>query len=61
MGDKGALVYGLGSTATFIYLTFFDGYAYTWWNWPIALGVNSVVSAIWPLYWLIIRWIPQLF
>lgn len=61
MSDKGVVVYGFGSTATFIYLTLLDGYAYTWWNWPIALAVNAFLSSIWPLYWLVIRWIPELF
>lgn len=32
--------YFAGQFATFIYLMFFDGYAYTWWNWFFAIGAN---------------------
>lgn len=49
------IAYWIGNFATFIKLTFFDGYAYNWWNWLIALPVNELLSAIWPLYWLILR------
>jgi hypothetical protein len=41
--------------ATFLYLTFFDGYVYTWWNWLIAVPINMFLSTIWPIYWLILR------
>ena len=27
------IAYEAGSLATFVYLLFFDGYVYTWWNW----------------------------
>lgn len=51
----GWIVYWAGNLATFIKLTFFDGYNYNWWNWLVALPVNEFLSAIWPLYWLILR------
>jgi predicted anti-sigma-YlaC factor YlaD len=51
-------VYWIGDAATFVYLTFFDGYVYNAWNWIIAVPVNMFLAAIWPLYWAIIRWIP---
>ena len=40
---------------TFAYLTFFDGYVYTWWNWLVAVPINLFLSTIWPIYWLILR------
>lgn len=40
---------------TFVYLSFFDGYVYTWWNWLIAVPANIFLSTIWPIYWLILR------
>lgn len=42
---------------TFIFLTFFDGYIYNWWNWIIAIPCNAFLSTIWPIYWGILRWI----
>lgn len=48
-------VWALGSLATFAYLTFLDGYVYTWWNWLIAIPVNIFLGSIWPLYWIILR------
>ncbi|MDP9412682.1 MAG: hypothetical protein M3Q08_01015 [Pseudomonadota bacterium] len=45
----------LASFATFTYLTFFDDYDYTWWNWIIAIPVNIILAEIWPIYWLILR------
>lgn len=49
------LFYELPSIATFIYLTFFDGYPYNAWNWLIAVPVNVFLAQIWPIYWLILR------
>jgi hypothetical protein len=49
------LGYSLGSLATFIYLTFFDGLVYNAWNWLIAVPANAFLSGIWPLYWAILR------
>jgi hypothetical protein len=49
------VVYWLGHIATFVKLTFLDGYQYTWWNWIIALPVNEFLAMIWPIYWLILR------
>lgn len=47
--------YEICAIATFVKLTFFDGYVYTWWNWLIAVPVNVFLSQIWPLYWLILK------
>ena len=55
------IVYEVIATITFVYLTFFDGYVYTWWNWLIALPCNGILAEIWPLYWGIIRWVPSPF
>jgi len=41
--------------ATFIYLTFFDGYVYNWWNWLIVVPINAFLAKIWPIYWVIVR------
>ena len=49
------MIWQLISIATFVKLTFFDGYAYNWWNWIIAISVNLFLAEIWPIYWLILR------
>ncbi len=49
------ILYQLGALATFIKLTFFDHYEYTWWNWLIVVPINAFQAEIWPIYWLIIR------
>jgi hypothetical protein len=49
--------YTLCGMATFIYLTFFDGYVYSAWNWLIALPVNAFLASIWPIYWAILHWV----
>ena len=56
-GSIAGLLYLVGNLATFVYLTFFDGYIYNWWNWAIALPCNFVLAAIWPVYWGILRWV----
>ena len=43
--------------ATFVYLTFFDGYIYNAWNWVIAIPVNIFLSTIWPIYWGVLHWV----
>jgi hypothetical protein len=48
-------LYFLGDTATFIYLVFFEGYSYTWWNWIIAVPVDFFLACIWPIYWVVLR------
>ena len=56
----GVLLYGayfIGGPATFIYLTFFDDFNYTAWNWIIAIPANIILASIWPIYWTIIRWL----
>lgn len=49
------LIWQLGSIATAIYLLFFDGTDYNWWNWIIIIPVNLFLAEIWPIYWLILR------
>lgn len=51
------IIFLFADLATFIFLTFFDGYIYTWWNWIIAIPCNVFLSTIWPIYWGILRWI----
>ena len=48
-------LYFAADAATFVYLTFFDGYVYTWLNWLIVVPLNMFLSTIWPIYWLILR------
>lgn len=45
----------IGSFVTFIKLTFFDDYIYTWWNWIIVIPINGLIGTIWPIYWGILR------
>ena len=47
--------YEAAALATFVFLTFFDDYPYTWWNWIIAVPVNGMMASLWPIYWLILR------
>lgn len=49
--------YTVVQLGTFIFLMFFDGIVYTWWNWIIAIPVNLFLSVIWPLYWGLLRWV----
>lgn len=51
------VAYIVGSLATTVYLTFFDGYIYTWWNWLIAIPINLFLGTIWPLYWGLLHWV----
>lgn len=51
------VTYIVGSLATTVYLTFFDGYIYTWWNWLFAFSINLFLGAIWPIYWGILHWV----
>ena len=51
------IIYVIGNITTFIYLTFFDGYIYNWWNWLIAIPVNEFLAMIWPIYWAILHWL----
>lgn len=54
-GAVAMIAYQAASLATFVYLTFLDGYVYSWWNWIVAIPVNMFLSEIWPLYWLLLR------
>lgn len=56
MGNVLSTIYVIGSFATFAYLTFFDGYIYTWWNWLIAVPINLFLGSIWPIYWAVLQW-----
>ena len=48
-------LYISGDVATLLYLTFFDGYVYTWWNWIILIPINFFLATIWPIYWVVLR------
>lgn len=49
--------YLIVDTATFVYLTFFDGYIYNAWNWILALPINLFLAQIWPIYWSVLHWL----
>lgn len=49
------IVHLIASTATQIFLIFFNGYGYTWWNWIIAIPLDLFLGEIWPIYWLVLR------
>jgi hypothetical protein len=55
IGPLLAVAYQFGSLGTFLFLTFFDGYPYNWWNWIPATAANGFSAAIWPIYWGILR------
>ena len=48
-------LYISGDVATLLYLTFFDGYVSTWWNWIIVIPINFFLATIWPIYWVVLR------
>ena len=50
------ILYSLGYTLTFVYLTFFDGYSYNWWNWTVAIPANILIATAWPGYWVYVVW-----
>lgn len=47
--------YVLGDLATLVYLIFFDGTKYTWWNWLIIVPVDVFLATIWPIYWAVLN------
>jgi hypothetical protein len=51
------ILYEIVGWSTFVFLTFFDGYKYNYWNWAIAIPINLFLSQIWPIYWTILHWI----
>jgi hypothetical protein len=55
--NSGLIVYLIGNVATFVKLTFFDGAVYNWWNWIVLLPLNEALGSIWPVYWLLVRWV----
>ena len=57
LSDEFIIIYMVGWLGTFIYLTFFDNYIYTSWNWIIVLPINIFLSGIWPIYWGILNWV----
>lgn len=57
MGRVWFHIFAWGNLATFVYLTFFDGYNYNAWNWMIAIIVNEFLAMIWPVYWAILHWV----
>lgn len=49
------VAWAAGNAATFVWLTFFEGYVYTAWNWIVAVPVNFILAAMWPIYWAVLR------
>lgn len=52
--------YAFGWIATSVYLSFFEGYVYTWWNWIFKIPFSIFTGSIWPLYWALLRWLPNI-
>lgn len=50
-----AVAYEVGALGTWAYLTFFDGFNYTWWNWIFVVPLNFFIAQFWPAYWAIVR------
>jgi branched-subunit amino acid ABC-type transport system permease component len=48
-------IYTAGYVVTVIVLTFFDGCEYTRWNWLVAIPVNFLLGAVWPIHWAVLR------
>ncbi len=48
-------IWAIGDIATFIYLVFFDGTNYNWWNWLLIVPMDFILATMWPIYWLILR------
>ncbi len=38
--------------ATLVFLVFFDGTRYNWWNWMIIIPIDIFLATIWPVYWI---------
>jgi hypothetical protein len=51
------VMYHIGTVITFMYLSFFKDYGYTWWNWIFVVPINLFLAEIWPIYWVILHWI----
>lgn len=52
------LTYSAGWVCTFVYLTLLDeSVRWTWWNWIVLLPMHAFLSAIWPIYWALLRWL----
>lgn len=47
--------YVLGDLATLVYLVFFNGTKYNWWNWLVIIPLDFILAQIWPIYWLVLR------
>ena len=52
--DPFTFIYGGICWITFVYLMFFDGIVYNWWNWIIALVMSGILAGFWPIYWTIV-------
>ena len=49
--------YAAISALTFLYLMFLDGFIYTTWNWLWRIPLIVIYAVVWPLYWLVLRWV----
>jgi hypothetical protein len=45
----------IGDIATLVYLLFFDGTQYNWWNWLVIVPADVFLATIWPIYWLVLK------
>jgi hypothetical protein len=51
-------VYSIGVPVTWAWLLVEDlPEARAWWAYPVILVADTFLSFVWPIYWLLIRWI----
>lgn len=54
-----AALYGLADLATFVYLIAADAPdTHGFFAWLVVIAVDFFLAAIWPVYWLVLHWLP---
>lgn len=49
-------IYLAVAAVTFVYLLFFDGFAYSHGNWITHVPASGLASLLWPVYWGYLHW-----
>lgn len=57
MTGRVAWIYKLIGLATFAFLSLVDHDGYEAWNWIPALTINAALASLWPIYWVVLRWV----
>jgi hypothetical protein len=50
-------LYWTGALVTLAWLLAFDGFVYSHGNWATQVPASLLASALWPLYWGVVRWV----